>query len=103
MKTEPEVFIQFCQTMGLPPPVAELRFHPTRKWRFDYAWPEAKVFLEVEGGSWMGGRHTNPKGFAGDMAKYNAATCMGWKKLACTPQQLMTLPTITMIKVARCA
>ena len=29
----------------------EYRFHPTRKWRFDYAWPENKIALEVEGGS----------------------------------------------------
>jgi hypothetical protein len=103
VKTEPEVFIQFCQKMGLPAPTPELKFHPTRKWRFDYAWQDAKVFLEVEGGSWMGGRHTSPKGFARDMAKYNRASCLGWKRLSCTPQQLMTLPTITLIKVARCA
>jgi hypothetical protein len=103
VKTAPEVFIQLCLKMGLPAPTPELKFHPTRKWRFDYAWQDAKVFLEVEGGSWMGGRHTSPKGFAGDMAKYNAATCMGWRKLSCTPKDLLTLPTITLIKVARCA
>lgn len=89
--------------MGLPAPTPELKFHPTRKWRFDYAWQDAKVFLEVEGGSWNGGRHTSPKGFLGDMAKYNAATCMGWRKLSCTPKDLLTLPTITLIKTARCA
>ena len=26
---------------GLPQPVAEFRFHETRKWRFDYAYPIA--------------------------------------------------------------
>lgn len=89
--------------MGLPAPTPELKFHPTRKWRFDYAWTDSKVFLEVEGGVWSGGRHTSPKGFAGDMAKYNAATCMGWRKLSCTPKDLLTLATITLIKTARCA
>ena len=26
----------------LPGPVPEYRFHPTRRWRFDYAWPAAE-------------------------------------------------------------
>lgn len=30
--------------------VAEHRFHPFREWRFDYAIPELKIALEVEGG-----------------------------------------------------
>lgn len=28
-----------CRVLYLPVPVAELTFHPTRKWRFDLAWP----------------------------------------------------------------
>jgi hypothetical protein len=110
VKTDPEVFIQFCLKMGLPAPTPELKFDEPitpgikpRQWRFDYAWPDAKVFLEVEGGSWIGGRHTSPKGFAEDMAKYNRASCLGWKRLSCTPKQLMTLPVINMIKMTRCA
>lgn len=31
--------------------VAEYRFHPFREWRFDYAIPELKIALEVEGGT----------------------------------------------------
>lgn len=31
--------------------VREHRFHPTRRWRFDFAWPDEKVALEVEGGT----------------------------------------------------
>ena len=27
-----------CYEAGLPVPIPEYRFHPTRKWRFDYAW-----------------------------------------------------------------
>ena len=35
---------------GGPALTPELRFHKTRKWRFDYAWPDRKLFLEVDGG-----------------------------------------------------
>jgi hypothetical protein len=62
----------------------EWRFHPTRRWRFDLAFPEISVALEVEGGAWSGGRHTRPMGFLGDMDKYNEAVLMGWLLLRCT-------------------
>lgn len=80
--------------------VKEYRFHNTRKWRFDYAIPEHKIAIEVEGGVWTGGRHTSPKGFLGDMEKYNTATVMGWRVLRTTPDKLLTNETLTMIENA---
>lgn len=50
-----------------------------RKWRFDFAWPIFKVAVEIEGGTWIMGRHQRPYGFAKDAEKYNAAAGMGWK------------------------
>ena len=41
-----------------PEPELEYRFHPFRKWRFDFAWPEQKVAVEMEGGVFIGGAHT---------------------------------------------
>ena len=64
--------------IGFPKPILEFRFHPTRKWRFDYAWPNRKVALELEGGIWSRGRHTRPLGFLEDMEKYNEAAAMNW-------------------------
>lgn len=103
MKTPPEIFLQFCEAMGISKPVAEHRFEPLRRWRFDYAWPEAKIALEVEGGVWSGGRHTTGKGFVGDMAKYNRAAVLGWRVLRVQPRELLTLATVQMVKEARCA
>lgn len=75
-------------------------FHPTRKWRFDYAIPEHKIAIEVEGGVWIGGRHTSPKGFLGDMEKYNTATLMGWRVFRTIPDTLCTTATLQMIREA---
>ena len=33
----------------------EYRFHPVRRWRFDFANPEYKVAIEFEGGIWAAG------------------------------------------------
>ena len=73
---------------ALPRPVTEYQFHPTRKWRFDFAYPDAKVAIEVEGGSFSGGRHTRGAGFEEDCEKYNAAALRGWCVLRVTPRMI---------------
>jgi hypothetical protein len=74
--------------LTLPAPTPEYRFHTTRKWRFDYAWPDKKIAIEVEGGVWTGGRHTRGAGFVADCEKYNTAAAMGWLVFRFTPQQM---------------
>lgn len=49
-----------------------------RDWRFDFAWPDSLVALEIEGAPGRG-RHTTAKGYADDCRKYNAATLLGWR------------------------
>jgi hypothetical protein len=93
----PLVLRAFFESHGLPAPVAEYRFAPPRKWRFDWAWPALAVALEVEGGIWTRGRHVSPKGFLADMEKYNAATRAGWAVLRVTPQDLLTKATAEMV------
>jgi very-short-patch-repair endonuclease len=58
--------------------VAEHKFHPTRRWRFDFANIPAMVAIEVEGGQWSGGRHTRGSGYSADCEKYNEAQLCGW-------------------------
>jgi len=64
---------------GLPQPEKEYRFHPTRKWRFDFAYPAQKIAIEIEGAVWFAGRHTRGSGFLADCEKYNTAVSLGWK------------------------
>lgn len=93
-----DFFTQLCRNQLGIVPVKEHVFHSHRKWRFDYAFPEHKVALEVEGGVWTGGRHTSSRGFLGDMEKYNAAACLGWRLLRCTPDTLCTMATLKLVK-----
>lgn len=57
--------------------VREHRFHPTRKWSFDFAWPSIKLALELDGR----GRHQTVKGVREDCEKLNAAVILGWRVL----------------------
>jgi very-short-patch-repair endonuclease len=79
-----------CKVYRVPHPVPEFVFAKPRKWRFDFAFPEQKIALEVEGGIFTGGAHTRGKHFLSDIEKYNRATILGWRVLRCTPQTLIT-------------
>ena len=64
-------------------PVTEYSFAKTigRRWRFDIALLEPRIAIEVDGGTWMGGRHTTGRGHQSDAEKRNAAAVMGWRVL----------------------
>ena len=68
----------------------EHRFHPERRWRFDFAIMnvETPLAVEIEGGTWANGRHTRGAGFKKDCVKYNHATMMGWRVLRFTTDQV---------------
>jgi len=74
--------------IGLPSPVREYRFHPHRRWRFDFAWPVLKIAAEVDGGIYSRGRHVRGSGFEKDAEKRNAAVLAGWRVLHFTPRQI---------------
>lgn len=90
VKAKPYPLVGLCLAAGLPAPVPEFRFHPERRWRIDYAFPEQKVAVEIEGGLFVRGRHSRGAGMLADMEKYNAATMLGWKLLRYSPAQLLT-------------
>lgn len=89
-----------CRIESLPIPVREFRFHATRRWRFDYAWPEYRVALEVEGGMFAQGHHVRPRGIRRDLAKYNAAAVDGWIVLRCVPETLGAPSTLAFLQQA---
>lgn len=109
---EREAFRDYCRGAGLPLPDPEARFHPKRKWRFDWAWPEQRIALEVEGGLFgtgekcsacgqrSGGAHGAIKGRKRDLEKYNEAAALGWRVLRCTPEDLYAPGTLELLQRA---
>lgn len=96
--TKSDFFTLLCKSDLKLDCIREHKFHPVRRWRFDYAIPAHKIAIEVEGGVWTGGRHTSPKGFLNDMEKYNTATIMGWRLLRTTPDRLCSNETLQMVR-----
>ena len=77
-------FALHCRAEKLEP-LREFKFHPERRWRFDFAWPEHKLAVEIEGGV-----HRIKNKFERDIEKYNTATKMGWRILRYTPKMIKT-------------
>lgn len=75
-----EEFLNQLRIARLPMPEAEVRFHPTRKWRFDWAFVPQKIAIEYQGGIFHGGiGHNGIKGSKRDCLKFSSATALGWK------------------------
>ena len=69
----------------------EYQFDPKRQWRFDFAWPDRHLAVEVEGGTKFGkSRHSQGQGLEDDARKYNAAAIQGWAVLRFTTAMVLS-------------
>lgn len=95
-------FDRLCEVSGLPTPVAEYKFHPTRKWRFDWCWPlpEHRLALEEQGGLFVQGRHTRGAALLKEHEKLNEAAAMGFRVLFVVPKELESVATLELLRRA---
>ena len=80
-------FLWVWNEEGLPggQPQLEYEFHEDRDWRFDYAWPELRVAVEIDG---FGYGHQAQQHLANQNEKQNAALLAGWIVLRYNSRQL---------------
>lgn len=97
--------LAFFESEGLPRPELEYRFHPERKWRFDFAWLKTgfgerfpDLALEVQGGIWIQGGHNRGAGLRKEHEKRNEAARLGWRILYVEPKDLCLVATAKLIK-----
>lgn len=69
-----------------------------RDWRFDFAWPERMLAVEVEGGAFKEGRHTRGAGFTQDCQKYHHAMRLGWAVYRCEGKLIASGDAVQLIK-----
>jgi very-short-patch-repair endonuclease len=78
----------------------EYRFHSTRRWRFDFAWIDRMLAVELNGGTWVRGRHNRGSSVQGDYEKLNAAQLLGWRVLQFTAAQVDDLTALATVQEA---
>lgn len=94
------VLVSQLKMAGLLSPLTEHRFHSQRKWRFDLAWPELRLAVEVHGGVYSQGRHVQGEGFTNDREKMNVAQQLGWMILEVTSGQVQSGQALSWIEQA---
>ncbi len=77
----------FWSMFGYPPPMVEFKFHPNRRWRFDFCWPDKLIALEVQGGLFIRGAHSRGAYIVKSQEKYNHAALMGWRIFYFQPKE----------------
>ena len=98
MKSKVSDLLIHLRARKLTSPIVEYRFHDTRKWRFDLAWPEIKLAVEVHGGAFTQGRHNRGLGFTADREKMNEALLLGWQVIEVTSEQVKSGQAIDWIE-----
>lgn len=90
----------FASDMPRPKPEIEFDKHLGRKHRFDWAWQEYRIAVEVDGGQWSkrGGRHATDA----DREKLNIAASLRWLVFRFSPDQLKRDPEgcVSLVKLA---
>ena len=86
--SERAFLLRWSTINGAPELVSQHRFHPTRKWLFDFADLPSKVAIEIDGGQWRGkkGGHTSGAGMARDREKDFEAVMLGWTVIRLTTE-----------------
>jgi hypothetical protein len=78
-----------CRDRAWPEPVCEYLFHPMRQWRFDLAWPQHWLAVEIQGGLFTQGAHVRPANLkAREYPKLNEAQILGWVVLLVLPEDI---------------
>ena len=106
-KLEMELLLQI-RASGWPEPKLQYKFHESRKWRFDFAWPELLLAVEVNGGTFVSGGHSRGMGQHNDYVKCGEAMALGWTVYVCdtilvrTGEALEMIKTLYNLRVEKC-
>ena len=88
----------------------EYRFAPPRRFRADFyvrgRWADSDdarkgLLVEVDGGAFVGGRHSTGTGMENDCEKASLAAVAGYRVIRCTPRQVKSGECLRWIEQAR--
>lgn len=98
-------FLALVRYNGIEEPKPQYRFHEARLWRVDFAWPEWKVAVEIEGGIWRrdrkgnwAGAHSHPSNIERDIEKSNALALAGYSLLRFTEKEIKSGVAVFLVR-----
>lgn len=95
---EEQLWLLILNEPDIPRPKRQFKFHPDRRWKADFAWPDENLLVEVQGGVWIKGGHTRGKGFIKDRERNNEAQLIGFFVLEVCREHIESGKAIEWIK-----
>ena len=89
-----DTLAQYLDLANLGPYERQYGYVPGRKFRADFAFPTARVLVEVQGGVYTRKAHGSITGILKDIERGNLAALHGWRVLRYTTQQIMSASEI---------
>ena len=83
---------------ALPQPLREYKAMADRRFRWDFAWPDHRLLVEVQGGIWLKSGHSSGGGITRDCTKLNLATLAGWHTFQVTKDHIESGEALLWIK-----
>ena len=83
-----DLFAFQLDAAGLTGYTREFRAIPGRKFRFDFCFREARLLIEINGGTYNGGSHGRGVGINRDYEKHNLAVINNWRVLSFDTKQV---------------
>ena len=83
-----DLFAMQLDSAGLTVYVREYAAIPGRKFRFDFCFREARLLIEINGGTYSKGAHSTGTGIARDYEKNNLAVINNWRVLSFDTKQV---------------
>ena len=95
-----DIFAFQLDSAGLPEPIREYQAIKGRKFRFDFAWLEQRLLVEVNVGTYTQGAHSTGQGIARDYEKANLAVLQGWRVLSFDGKAIKSGEAVEVIRQA---
>lgn len=109
-----ETLLFQMHAVGLPEPERNVAFVPGRKFTVDFAWPDLRIAIEVEGGIFAlkgakrcpvcglveAGAHGRGWGIVRDIEKGNLAVLLGWRLFRVTARMIESGEALALIERA---
>ena len=79
----------------------QVKLVPGRKFAADFFLPQLRLVIEIQGGTYIRGRHNRPEGFRADCEKNNLLTLLGYRVFKADVEQVKKGTLLQWVKQAQ--